>query len=498
MKSVISTVTYLIIGVFLAACNSTPSRPVSPDSGNAPAQVKELYEALNQAEQEQAHLFAPGQYEDITRLYQKSLSASSSNSQEAQKLAAAGLNQIPSLKASGQAVASRVKAIYDARSASLAAGVDSLYPNQLATVDQQLVNITRSLEDNLEAQAGDTEVRLLADNYLALELDAIKQSVLGQARQALEVGTVRELPLVTPATMAKASAHLEQASRYLDEDRTKIARAEAEATAAVKAVEHAEVLAAQIQKYAGNPNALEQVLLWHEQQLADAVEPILTQLPFNEGAAAVNSTIKRNLNQILSEKLALRQELTEAQARESNLKIQSAASLETMKQEMEQKVLAAQMETDAEKRRHAENLRRFEFVRELFALTEAEVYQQGQNVLIRAHGFKFKSGSSEIEQENLPLINKIIDAIEVFPDATIQVSGHTDNRGDSLLNQRLSEERAANVGEFIANVGKLASEKVVTQGYGPSRPVATNDSADGRAANRRVEVLIVNEQPDQG
>ncbi len=494
MKSVLlSTATYLTICFLLAACSSAPSLPTSPSSDNIPDEVGELYRALEQAGQEQHHLYAPGQFDDITRLYQKSLKSSGSNPEEARQMAAAGLNQISALKASSQAVASRISAIFDARNAALKADADSLYSTQFSEADSQLLAITSKLEDNLEAQADKQDRATLEQFYLALELDAIKNHVLGQARQAIQLATEREIPLLSPATMAAAASHLEKATQLLEQDRTQLQPAEAEAAAAIESVEHAEVLAGLSQKFTEQQGNFEQVLLWHEQQISDAVEPILTQLPFNKGPTEVNATIKRSLNQVLSEKLALRQALTEAEARESHLKMQSEASMESLKQEMEQKVLAAQMETDAEKRRHAENLRRFEFVRQLFAITEAEVYQQGQNVLIRAYGFKFNSGSSEIEQENLPLINKIIDAIEVFPDASIQVSGHTDNRGDALLNQRLSEERAANVGEFIANVGKMASGKITTQGYGSSRPVATNDTADGRAANRRVEVLIVNE-----
>ncbi|OZG75052.1 hypothetical protein BTA51_01240 [Hahella sp. CCB-MM4] len=494
MKSVLlSTATYLTLCLVLAACSSAPPRPTSPPPGNTPEQVEKLYQALEQAEQEQHNLFAPEQFKEITKLYQKSLNASGSNSGEAGKIAGAGLNQIAALRASSQAVASRISSIHDARTAALVAGADSLYPTQFSEADSQLLATTSKLEDDLQAQADEHERHALEELYLTLELDAIKNSILGQARQAIQLATVREIPLLSPSTMQIATSHLDKATSLLDQDRTQIKQAETEASAAIASVEHAEVLAGLIQKYAGQPDALEQVLLWHEQQLSGAVEPILTQLPFNKGPEEVNATINRSLNQILSEKLALRQALTEAEARESSLKIESAATMETLKHEMEQKVLAAQMETDAEKRRHAENLRRFEFVRKLFAITEAEVYQQGQNVLIRAYGFKFNSGSSEIEQENLPLINKIIDAIEVFPDAGIQVSGHTDNRGDELLNKRLSEERAANVGEFIANVGKITPEKITTQGYGPSRPVASNDNADGRAANRRVEVLIVNE-----
>ena len=155
-------------------------------------------------------------------------------------------------------------------------------------------------------------------------------------------------------------------------------------------------------------------------------------------------------------------------------------------------MLTAQLESDTEQRRFTESRNRFDSVQQLFSITEAEVYQQGQNILIRAHGFIFKPGSSQVTEENLTLITKLIDAIETFPDATIEVSGHTDSIGDQKINQRLSEDRAKGVADFILTAGLVEASNISYVGYGSDQPVAPNSTASGRAANRRVEVRIIN------
>ena len=129
----------------------------------------------------------------------------------------------------------------------------------------------------------------------------------------------------------------------------------------------------------------------------------------------------------------------------------------------------------------------------MFTKEEANVYLQRQNVLISAFGFIFPSGQSEIQTANFPLMNKIIRAIEIFPKARIEVTGHTDDTGSDNINQSISEARAKNVGKFLIEVGDINQDRITTAGYGESRPVASNQTAAGRAENRRVEINIINE-----
>ena len=127
-----------------------------------------------------------------------------------------------------------------------------------------------------------------------------------------------------------------------------------------------------------------------------------------------------------------------------------------------------------------------------FNSKEAEVYRKGDNVLISARGFYFPSGGAEILAQNFELLNKIISAIRQFPGSRLEISGHTDAIGDEDTNLPLSRKRAENIAKFLVEVGNIKSDNITTRGYGESRPVASNETPEGRAKNRRIEMMIIN------
>jgi OOP family OmpA-OmpF porin len=129
----------------------------------------------------------------------------------------------------------------------------------------------------------------------------------------------------------------------------------------------------------------------------------------------------------------------------------------------------------------------------MFSKDEATVFRQGDNVLISVHGFKFPPGSSEIQPQNFGIMNKIVQGIEAFKAAKVDVAGHTDITGSNEINMKFSNQRAQNVARFLTDVGQIPADKITAEGYRSQKPVATNATPEGRAENRRNEVLIVNE-----
>ncbi|WP_127126645.1 OmpA family protein [Pseudoflavitalea rhizosphaerae] len=86
-------------------------------------------------------------------------------------------------------------------------------------------------------------------------------------------------------------------------------------------------------------------------------------------------------------------------------------------------------------------------------------------------------------------LNKLVQILKEYPDTNIEVQGHTDSRGTDEYNMQLSQRRATSVAGYLTRNG-VASSRVTTKGYGESAPVATNDTDEGRAQNRRVNFLI--------
>lgn len=102
----------------------------------------------------------------------------------------------------------------------------------------------------------------------------------------------------------------------------------------------------------------------------------------------------------------------------------------------------------------------------------------------------FDSGSATIKTESYSVLDGIADLLIANSSSRIEVSGHTDSQGSESSNQSLSERRAAAVKDYLVRRGVPASMLTVV-GYGELRPVATNDTADGRARNRRIEFRVL-------
>lgn len=102
----------------------------------------------------------------------------------------------------------------------------------------------------------------------------------------------------------------------------------------------------------------------------------------------------------------------------------------------------------------------------------------------------FKTGSAELLPASITELNKVLDMMNSHPDMQIQVNGHTDNVGTESSNMTLSNARAQSVKKFLTDNG-ISDARIRCKGFGESRPIDTNDTEEGRANNRRTEILII-------
>jgi len=100
----------------------------------------------------------------------------------------------------------------------------------------------------------------------------------------------------------------------------------------------------------------------------------------------------------------------------------------------------------------------------------------------------FDTGKSIIRDESKPIIQQIVKMLELSPDLKISVEGHTDNTGSPASNKILSEERAKSVVAAIAGQG-IPVERLSYSGFGQDKPIGDNNTEEGRARNRRVELV---------
>ncbi len=121
----------------------------------------------------------------------------------------------------------------------------------------------------------------------------------------------------------------------------------------------------------------------------------------------------------------------------------------------------------------------------------ASVKQEARGTVITLQGgVLFASAKADLLPSAQLKLNMVADALtQQDPDAKMVVEGHTDSQGGSGYNQELSQRRAQSVRDYLVSRG-IAADRVTSQGFGSSRSIADNKSAEGRANNRRVEIVV--------
>jgi outer membrane protein OmpA-like peptidoglycan-associated protein len=102
----------------------------------------------------------------------------------------------------------------------------------------------------------------------------------------------------------------------------------------------------------------------------------------------------------------------------------------------------------------------------------------------------FETNSAKITSESQPNMNDLIEIMNAYPTLQINVQGHTDNTGDATANKKLSLDRANTVRSTLTSAG-VAPNRITTQGFGAEKPIATNDTDEGRRKNRRIDVVVI-------
>jgi len=106
---------------------------------------------------------------------------------------------------------------------------------------------------------------------------------------------------------------------------------------------------------------------------------------------------------------------------------------------------------------------------------------------------QFEMGKDVIKPESFPSLDVLAKTLTDAPEWKIKLTGHTDNTGSTSFNLNLSKKRAEAVKKYLVSKGINAS-RITTDGLGSSKPIASNNTPEGRNANRRVEFLIIKNQ----
>ncbi len=130
-------------------------------------------------------------------------------------------------------------------------------------------------------------------------------------------------------------------------------------------------------------------------------------------------------------------------------------------------------------------------LRERTAGSDVQVIRRGDDLVLNLpSGITFAYDSATVQPQFQKTLDQVAQTLGEYNQTYVDVYGHTDSIGSDAYNQALSERRATSVADYLASHGVQAA-RIATRGYGKTQPIASNDTEEGRAANRRVEIKIV-------
>jgi OOP family OmpA-OmpF porin len=359
-----------------------------------------------------------------------------------------------------------------------------LAPDLWSDAQQKFVRAIQLMErgDLKNAKRREIEATSL---YREAELVAIKAQYLSETRRLLADADRARVGKYAPITLGKAKRLLADAERELNENRYDTDLPRNLAVRANYEAKHALYLSEIVRQVRDKDLTAEQLVLAWEQPMR-AIAGVADVLPdMQEGPDRLLAELVAYFEQQANELQALQQENTENQTR--------LADMEEEMRALDERLGGATAERAALIQRLAAQARvkqQFEQVEMMFSSYEARVFREGNTVILRLVGLNFDSGDAQIKPENFDLLAKVEKAIDVFPRSELTIEGHTDAHGGDNLNQKLSQERAESVQQYMINAMRIPTYRLIATGYGETRPVSSNETEAGRARNRRIDIVI--------
>jgi len=321
--------------------------------------------------------------------------------------------------------------------------------------------------------------------YRDAELVAIKAEYLSETRRLLDDADRARVGRYAPITLGRAKQLLADAERELNENRYDTDQPRSLAIEANYEAKHAIYLSEIVRRVRDKDLTAEQIVLQWEDSMRQVAGVADVSPDMQNGPDKLTAALVAYFENQRNELQALQQESAENAIRIADMEEEMRALDERLGGATEERAaLIQRLEAQARVKQQ------FEQIEKMFTSDEARVFRQGNNVIMRLVGLNFDSGASQIKPQNFDLLAKVEKAIDVFPRSELIIEGHTDSFGGDDLNQKLSQERAESVQQYMINAMRIPTYRLIATGYGETRPVASNETEAGRARNRRIDIVI--------
>ncbi len=423
-------------------------KPVKIPSESSPAAEISIQRGLiDQAYEAQVDVLASSPLKKAESFFSKAKNSNEKGKAPDEVLEALGISKSYLNKATEEAnqLAPNFNDLLKSRRAALLVGAKGVYSSEISSLDNKFRDFTDDMDDSKTVKAEDKTA--LQSKYLDLELFAIKKTNLDEIRNVIAQAKDKGAEKMTPAAFDQAEQKLNSAEKTIETDRHSVAQIGLATKEAMTSARHLMSL-------------LESAKLSKTQTPEQrAVTLDAREKDVSQANAAANDARLQSKNKD--------QQLVQQGVNLAMVKGQNSA---LKHREQEDAIV-----TDAEAQ---------------FGKTEADVYRQDGNLVIRLKTMNFASGESDLPADSIQILTKVKEVIKKLGATAVTVEGHTDGVGTGATNQVLSEKRAKAVAKFFNADQVLADNKIESMGFGFSKPIATNKTKEGRAQNRRVDVII--------
>lgn len=482
-KSYALIVCCLAVWFFLGACAADDLKiePIATTE-NPTEQINRLENELSNARKNQVNVLSPTWFAKAESSY----NAASQGLDAGTELlgimdnVARGQAELKRAEETSEVARTTLPDVIKARDSARSAGATTLHEDY-EKAEAQFIKLTKAIEDNDIEWAQDNRDKVAID-FRQLELEAIKSKTIGEVQQLIAQAESEGAKKLVPETLQSTQSQFKEVDKFISEHRYS---KEEMQTKAADALFQAQRLV-QLNKQSRTIQAMspEKISLWIEEILYKVTDQLSAPDMRNE-------TFDTQLENIIGSVSTLKKDqqfmITKANTQQSEIELlqKQVASLEglTRQEQMEKERLAAETKFQ----------QLFVEVQNFFEPEEAEVYKQGSQLVIRLRTIKFPVGSHVLMPDNYELLSKVQRAIHVFAQPDVVIEGHTDSTGSDAVNEHLSQKRAESVKQYLVANATLPVEKIVAVGYGSTKPLASNQTAEGRAINRRIDVIVIPE-----
>ncbi|MGB7032852.1 MAG: OmpA family protein [Syntrophobacteria bacterium] len=448
-------------------------------TANPAEEVNRFDSEISNAQKNQLNVLAPTSFAKAEAYLNDAKKALKSGDKLSEILEpiASGRAQLKNAEEMAQVARTTLPNAIKARELARAAGATTLGEDYVRA-EEQFLKLTKAIENN-DLKYAQNNGEKVAAAFDQLEVRAIKEQTLGEARKLIKQAEEEGARKLTPKTLEVAQKKLNDADAFISEHRYEKEEIQQKSAEALFQAQRLVQLTRQ-SKQIGEMQR-EQLTLW--------VEGILSQTTNKLSAPDMrNKSFDTQRENILGSIKSL-QEDRQFLATQEKAHLEEIKSLRQQVAMLEGKTKEEQASIGRlEKEKQFNEL--FNEVKGYFSTGEAEVYKQGNRLIIRLRAIQFPVGQSIIMPDNYGLLSKVQRAIRTFGEPDVVIEGHTDSTGSDEVNEHLSQQRAESVRDYLVANKTLPEEKIVAIGYGSKRPLASNETAEGRAINRRIDVVI--------